>query len=700
MKANDRYSTRTNSIVRRSLLLIAVVGLVGFDTPVHNNNVKAQTRVTIPASSDPPQPGGVRQNAVTYFRQGMNLLNQRDYDGAIKAFTKALEIDPEFAGAYIWRGVARWFNRDLESALADYGQAIKIDPNEDEAYFRRALALQQTQPERAIADYSKAIELNPTYVGAYLNRSNVRRMQGDIEGAIADLDRIIELQPQNAGAYNNQGWIQYEHGNFQAALTDFDKAIELQPNEAHGYLARGFIRAALRQFPSSYKDFDRAFQLDPNLKTVRRTDTVVVDYYVDRGMQLADSGDLDEAFFELNKAIILGGSVGPSSMSRVGPRNKSLAAALGSRGLIQLRKGNETEAQKDFTESLKLDPDIKSWLENQIRGSGLQFTLDSFVEEFALIFDEASLNFRQGKYEEAIKLYKKANRLKENKSLECLWGMAQSYDKLGAYKTVQSTCEKLIEACGDNLKYQAMAWNLIGNTLSNNAMKNPDKPDQKKLFKAEHAYREVLSASSGSQTAHYNLGVTLIRMNRISEGIEEMQACIRSAGNEEISEKARKTIEDPRRAVFNFSPDFSIVTADGEYITSDDLRGKVVLLDFWGTWCGPCRSSIPDLKRLAKKYSDKEFILVSIAVNDPQEVWREFLEDNKMDWTQVRDDKSVLQRTFQVRAFPTYILIDHDGIIRNRLIGGGSYTLNKISDEIKKALKNLENSSVAGLLRK
>jgi thiol-disulfide isomerase/thioredoxin len=317
--------------------------------------------------------------------------------------------------------------------------------------------------------------------------------------------------------------------------------------------------------------------------------------------------------------------------------------------------------------------------------------------DFKALFDDANLNFRQGQYDKAVKLYKKANKLRESESPECLWGLAQSYDKLGAYKNVEKTCERLIEACGDNPQYTAMAWNLIGNTLSNNAMKNPDKPDMKKLREAEHAYREVLLASPGLQTAHYNLGVLLIRMDQVSEGIEELRASMAAKGDAQIAEKARKTIDDPRRAIYDFAPDFSMVTSDGEYITSDELRGKVILLDFWGTWCPPCRNALPDLKRLAKKYSDKEFRLVSIDVNDPEERWMEFLEENKMEWTQVRDDKSSLKRTFQVSAFPTYILIDHDGIIRTRIKGASSQNHSRVSDEIRKALKNLEKTAAVSL---
>jgi hypothetical protein len=68
-----------------------------------------------------------------------------------------------------------------------------------------------------------------------------------------------------------------------------------------------------------------------------------------------------------------------------------------------------------------------------------------------------------------------------------------------------------------------------------------------------------------------------------------------------------------------------------------------------------------------------------------------------MNWTQVRDDKSSLQRTFQVSAFPTYILIDHEGIIQKRMLGGGSQTYGQIVDEVKKALKHLENSPAVSL---
>jgi len=311
----------------------------------------------------------------------------------------------------------------------------------------------------------------------------------------------------------------------------------------------------------------------------------------------------------------------------------------------------------------------------------------SAEEEFDSVFDKASLNYRQGKYEEALKLYKKANDLKDNANPECLWGMAQTFNKLGAHKNTLQTCDRLIQVSGGDIGFLAKAWNLRGNTLSAAATEIPGRLDQTKLREAEAAYREVLKLSSSLNMAHYNLGVALIRLKRINEGLGELRVYVESADEEDVAEKARKIIENPRRAVEDFAPDFSIVTSEGEYQSSDELRGKVLLIDFWGVWCKPCLNAIPYLSQLAKKYSRDAFILISVDVNDEEAKWREFIAQNKMNWTHARDSNSKIQRSFQINAFPTYVLIDHEGIVRYRGKGAGLRTEGEISDAVKRALK-------------
>ncbi|MEJ2109703.1 MAG: redoxin domain-containing protein [Acidobacteriota bacterium] len=310
-------------------------------------------------------------------------------------------------------------------------------------------------------------------------------------------------------------------------------------------------------------------------------------------------------------------------------------------------------------------------------------------DEFNTLYDKACLCFRQAQYDEALKYYKKANRLKDDASLECLWGMAQTYSNLGAYKNTLKTCDRLIEASGDNLYYLVKAWNMKGNELSAAAGEKSGDLDVKKLLDAESAYREVLRLS-GVNMGHYNLGITLIRLDRIDEGVHELQIFLKEAEDEELAEKAGKIIEDPRRAVENFAPDFSFVTSDGEYISTDELRGKVVMIDFWGAWCGPCRDAVSFLSKLAKKYREDPFVLISVDENDEESKWRDFIAENEMTWTQTRDSNRKIQSLFDVRAFPTYILIDHEGIIRYKGIGSNWQTEDDIKDSVKKALKARE----------
>jgi tetratricopeptide (TPR) repeat protein len=239
------------------------------------------------------------------------------------------------------------------------------------------LALGQTQPEFAISDYGKAIELDPKYVGSYINRSTLLKNLGDFRGAKADLDAAIALEPNNPGAYSNRGILQWETGNSREALADMDRSIELRSNVAGMYLIRGFIKASLREFPAAFRDIDRAFQLDPNIMNGRIADPEIVDHYIERGRLLADCADLDGALVEFNKAITIGGPVEQFPSSQSGSRRRSLALALGNRGLIWLRKAKETEARKDLAKCLMIDPGTKSWLEDQILNDGLQISLNS-----------------------------------------------------------------------------------------------------------------------------------------------------------------------------------------------------------------------------------------------------------------------------------------------------------------------------------
>jgi len=116
--------------------------------------------------------------------------------------------------------------------------------------------------------------------------------------------------------------------------------------------------------------------------------------------------------------------------------------------------------------------------------------------------------------------------------------------------------------------------------------------------------------------------------------------------------------------------------------------GKVTLLDFWATWCGPCRHALPGLKQLASVYGGDSFEVISVNEDDEEGPWRQFVAQNGMNWTQRFDTGHQMMRQYGAAALPTYILIGKDGTVMQQYVGEdpGSPVIERIGPDIKKAL--------------
>ena len=119
-----------------------------------------------------------------------------------------------------------------------------------------------------------------------------------------------------------------------------------------------------------------------------------------------------------------------------------------------------------------------------------------------------------------------------------------------------------------------------------------------------------------------------------------------------------------------------------------EFRGKVVLLDFWASWCGPCRGALPNLKKLQEVYGGGDFVVVSISEDDDESAWRTFVSNHHMSWPQRLDTGGSLQRQYGVRALPTYVLIGRDGSVIRKFVGEelAASILERIGPDLKTAL--------------
>ncbi len=139
----------------------------------------------------------------------------------------------------------------------------------------------------------------------------------------------------------------------------------------------------------------------------------------------------------------------------------------------------------------------------------------------------------------------------------------------------------------------------------------------------------------------------------------------------DYAEAQKKAEEEAakKQAAGVVAPDFTLNDINGKPLSLSSLRGKYVILDFWGSWCGWCIKGFPDMKKYYEKYKGK-FEILGIDCNDPENKWKEAVKKNELPWLHVYNPRtSTVLNDYGVQGFPTKIIVGPDGKIVKTIVG-------------------------------
>lgn len=133
--------------------------------------------------------------------------------------------------------------------------------------------------------------------------------------------------------------------------------------------------------------------------------------------------------------------------------------------------------------------------------------------------------------------------------------------------------------------------------------------------------------------------------------------------------------------------DFTLTSLAGSSETLSSYKGKVVFLNFWATWCPPCRGEMPSIQKLHEKMQGKDFVILAVSVGERKQAVESFINNNKYTFSVLLDPENEVSEVYRVAGIPTTLLIDKSGKVVFRETGGRDWSSADIIGKIDQLLK-------------
>jgi thiol-disulfide isomerase/thioredoxin len=272
-----------------------------------------------------------------------------------------------------------------------------------------------------------------------------------------------------------------------------------------------------------------------------------------------------------------------------------------------------------------------------------------------------------GAHSEAINCLRKAAR-QDGHCTECLRQAYSIANSMGKYKEAEEIAREWLPIAATDVD-RASAHYRIALALQQQGINDKK---EKCFDESCNEFKTALQLEPKFTAIHYAMGISLAHMRQDDAARAEFSNFLATdTVTPNVHERAQRYIDRVELARARMAPPFSITTIDGKQISLDSLAGKVVLIDFWATWCGPCREALPHIREIAHRFQEQPLVVISISLDKDEEKWKDFVAKNQMTWLQYRDGSfnGAIARSFGVNAIPATFTIDADGVLEDQHVG-------------------------------